>query len=148
MHADKAKAPISSFMIAIKSLFFQRPMSWLIFAEWSIMLFFPAVFILFFKWNPCLKYAGKVWCAFYLLFDFQFFHFFITQCYWLFLCSVQSQYNAYRAGITSAIVVAVAVPIGICLWCLLLHLRRKGFERGEEKRQRFGGFQNFRRNDV
>ena len=32
-------------------------------------VFFPAVFILhFFKyllWNPCLKYAGKVWCALY-----------------------------------------------------------------------------------
>ena len=47
--------------------------------------------------------------------------------------SAQSVYNAREAGITSAIVIAVCLPIGICLWCFLIRLRQTGEERRERK---------------
>ena len=47
--------------------------------------------------------------------------------------TVQSQYNAQQAGITTAIVVAILLPIGICLFCFLLHIRNKAAEKREEK---------------
>jgi len=59
--------------------------------------------------------------------------------------TAQSLYNARRAGITSAIVLAVCVPIGICLFCLLVRLRQRGFEMG---RQKGGGGGFYGRNDV
>ena len=46
---------------------------------------------------------------------------------------VQSQYNAQKAGITSAIVIAVLLPIGICGFCLLLKLRQNAAEKREDK---------------
>ena len=49
------------------------------------------------------------------------------------LYTVQSQYNAQKAGITSAIVIAVLLPIGICGFCLLLQLRNRAAEKREEK---------------
>ena len=49
---------------------------------------------------------------------------------------MQSQYNAQKAGITSAIVIAVLLPIGICGFCLMLQLRNRAAERREEKEGR------------
>ena len=46
---------------------------------------------------------------------------------------MQSQYNAQKAGITSAIVIAVLLPIGICGFCLLLKLRQSAAEKREDK---------------
>ena len=46
---------------------------------------------------------------------------------------MQSQYNAQKAGITSAIVIAVLLPIGICGFCLLLKLRQNASEKREDK---------------
>lgn len=43
--------------------------------------------------------------------------------------TAQSLYNARQAGITSAIVVAVLVPVGICGFCFLLRLRQNASER-------------------
>ena len=61
----------------------------------------------------------------------------------LIICSyrktVQSQYNAQKAGITTAIVVAVLLPIGICAFCFLLYIRNKAVERREEKEGVGGG---------
>ena len=59
------------------------------------------------------------------------------------LLKVQSQYNAYRAGITSAIVLAIMVPVGIALYCLLIFLRQKGAQRGMEKGYGGGGGANY-----
>ena len=57
--------------------------------------------------------------------------------------SVQSQYNAQKAGITSAIVIAVLLPIGICGFCLLLQLRNRAAEKREEK-EGIGGYNSTR----
>ena len=46
---------------------------------------------------------------------------------------MQSQYNAQKAGITSAIVIAVLLPIGICGFCLILKLRQNAAEKREDK---------------
>lgn len=46
---------------------------------------------------------------------------------------VQSQYNAQKAGITSAIVIAVLLPIGLCGFCLLLKLRQNAADKREDK---------------
>ena len=45
--------------------------------------------------------------------------------------TAQSVYNAQRAGITSAIVICILLPLGICAFCLIMHLRNKAIERGE-----------------
>ena len=57
---------------------------------------------------------------------------------------VQSQYNAQKAGITSAIVIAVLLPIGICGFCLLLKLRQNAADKREDKLERdyYGGTNN------
>ena len=57
---------------------------------------------------------------------------FSLQLKYVTLNTVQSQYNAQKAGITSAIVIAVLLPIGICGFCLLLKLRQNAAERREE----------------
>lgn len=46
-------------------------------------------------------------------------------------CLPQGQYNARRAGITSAIVIAVLIPVGICGFCLILTLRERAAQRAE-----------------
>jgi len=46
-------------------------------------------------------------------------------------CIPQGAYNARRAGITAAIVVAVLIPVGICGFCLILKLREKAAEKAE-----------------
>ena len=53
---------------------------------------------------------------------------------------VQKQYNAYRAGVTTAIVLAILVPVGIALYCLLLYLRARGTEKGLAKGYGGGNF--------
>jgi len=45
------------------------------------------------------------------------------------LCIPQSVYNAQRAGITSAIVIAILLPLGICAFCLIMHLRNKAIDK-------------------
>jgi len=47
--------------------------------------------------------------------------------------TAQNQYNARRAGITSAIVIAIAIPVGIAGFCLVLTLREKAAERAAAK---------------
>ena len=59
---------------------------------------------------------------------------------------VQAQYNAQKAGVTSAIVIAVLLPIGICGFCLLLQLRNRAAEKREEKEG--GGGYNYTRDRV
>ncbi len=53
----------------------------------------------------------------------------------IFFChlSAQAQYNARRAGITSAIVIAILIPVGICGFCLILKLRENAAERSAAK---------------
>ena len=58
------------------------------------------------------------------------------------ICIEQSQYNAQKAGITSAIVIAVLLPIGICGFCLLLQLRNKAADVREKKEGGGGGGYN------
>lgn len=48
------------------------------------------------------------------------------------LFPAQAQYNAQKAGITSAIVLAVLIPIGILGFCLVLKLRQRAQEAREE----------------
>ena len=60
----------------------------------------------------------------------------------LYKCIEQSQYNAQKAGITSAIVIAVLLPIGICGFCLLLQLRNKAADVREKKEGGAGGAYN------
>ena len=40
-------------------------------------------------------------------------------------------YNAQRAGITSAIVISILLPLGICAFCLIMHLRNRAIERND-----------------
>ena len=49
------------------------------------------------------------------------------------LFAAQNQYNARRAGITSAIVIAICIPVGIAGFCLVLTLREKAAERAVAK---------------
>ena len=49
----------------------------------------------------------------------------------VFSITAQGAYNARRAGITAAIVVAVLIPVGICGFCLILKLREKAAEKAE-----------------
>ena len=51
----------------------------------------------------------------------------------VFFITAQEKYNARKAGITSAIVVAVLIPVGICGFCLILTLREKAAERAVAK---------------
>ena len=46
--------------------------------------------------------------------------------------AAQADYNTRRAGITSAIVVAILIPVGICGFCLLLKLRQNAAEKRED----------------
>merc|ERR1711860_303241 len=50
-------------------------------------------------------------------------------------CVPQASYNAQQAGITAAIVIAVVVPLGVCIFCIILKIR----ERGQEDAQQYGG---------
>ena len=59
------------------------------------------------------------------------------------LCRLSSQYNAQKAGITSAIVIAVLLPIGICGFCLLLQLRNKAADVREKKEGGGGGYNTY-----
>ena len=59
------------------------------------------------------------------------------------ICIEQSQYNAQKAGITSAIVIAVLLPIGICGFCLLLQLRNKAADVREKKEGGGGGYNTY-----
>lgn len=45
------------------------------------------------------------------------------------LCIPQATYNTQRAGITSAIVIAILLPLGICGFCLIIHLRNKAIDK-------------------
>jgi len=54
-------------------------------------------------------------------------------------CIAQARYNAQRAGITSAIVLAVLIPLGICGFCLILTLRERAAEKAVAKRGGGGG---------
>ena len=47
--------------------------------------------------------------------------------------TAQSDYNTRRAGITSAIVIAILIPVGICLFCVLIHLRQRAQEKAFNK---------------
>ena len=49
------------------------------------------------------------------------------------LIAAQSDYNTRRAGITSAIVIAILIPVGICLFCVLIHLRQRAQEKAYNK---------------
>ncbi len=51
----------------------------------------------------------------------------------------QAQYNARRAGITSAIVIAILIPVGICGFCLILKLRESASERSAGKSKTYYG---------
>ena len=51
----------------------------------------------------------------------------------LILIAAQADYNTRRAGITSAIVVAILIPVGICGFCLIVHLRQKATEKAYDK---------------
>ena len=50
-----------------------------------------------------------------------------------FFITAQARYNAQRAGITSAIVLAVLIPLGICGFCLILTLRERAAEKAVAK---------------
>ena len=50
-----------------------------------------------------------------------------------FLFTAQSDYNTRKAGITSAIVIAILVPVGICGFCLIIHLRQRASEKAFNK---------------
>ena len=51
----------------------------------------------------------------------------------MFFIAEQSQYNSQQAGITTAIVLAVLIPVGCVLGCLLFKLREVAKERRREK---------------
>ena len=61
--------------------------------------------------------------------------------------TAQALYNSQKAGITSAIVICILLPLGICAFCLIMKLRERGAERGGDggkdtaktAGQRFGG---------
>ena len=57
--------------------------------------------------------------------------------------AAQSDYNTRKAGITSAIVIAVLIPVGICGFCLIVHLREKASDKAFNKNQAY----TFQRND-
>lgn len=63
-------------------------------------------------------------------------------------CVQQSQYNAQKAGITSAIVIAVLLPIGICGFCLLLQLRNKAADVREKKEGGGGGYNTYNQGPI
>jgi hypothetical protein len=45
--------------------------------------------------------------------------------------TAQTLYNSQKAGITSAIVICILLPLGICAFCLIVHLRNKNAEGNE-----------------
>jgi hypothetical protein len=42
--------------------------------------------------------------------------------------TAQTLYNSQKAGITSAIVICILLPLGICAFCLIVHFRNKNSE--------------------
>ena len=56
--------------------------------------------------------------------------------------TAQADYNTRRAGITSAIVIAILIPVGICLFCVLVHLRQKASEKAFNKGGTYGDNRN------
>ena len=62
--------------------------------------------------------------------------------FWFFFLTAQADYNTRRAGITSAIVIAILIPVGICLFCVLVHLRQKASEKAFNKGGTYGDNRN------